>query len=79
MILAGVTGVSWGLKSGEGAIWSIDVLDDELEEVVAGGAGGGIERSTGEGVSPTTSPAVLPFLDRVERRSGVDVVDFDPR
>jgi hypothetical protein len=41
-----------------------------------GGAGGGIERSTGEGVSPTTSPpAVLPLRERM----GDDVIDFEVR
>lgn len=38
-----------------------------------------MERSTGEGVSLIPSPAVLPFRDRVDRRSGVEVVDLDPR
>lgn len=46
---------------------------------MAGGAGGGIDNSTGEGVSPITSPAVLPFLDRAERNNGVEFVDLDPR
>jgi hypothetical protein len=40
-----------------------------------GGAGGGIERSTGEGVSPTMSPAMLPLRER----TGDDVIDFEVR
>jgi hypothetical protein len=84
MILAGVTGVSWGLKFGEGGmslLISCDIFD---EDGIArlwgmGGAGGGMERSTGEGVSPGTSPAVLPLRERLERRRGVELVDLDPR
>ena len=38
-----------------------------------------MERSTGEGVSPGTSPAVLPFRERAERKRGVELVDLEPR
>lgn len=65
---------------------SCEVFDEEPEDEDdtaglegTGGAGGGIERSTGEGVSPGTSPAVLPFLARVERKRGVELVDLEPR
>ena len=47
----------------------------------AGATGGGIDKSTGEGVSPGISP-LLPLLRapvRVERRRGVDDADFVPR
>jgi hypothetical protein len=89
MILAGVTGVSWGLKFGEGGmslLISCDTFDagEDDEGGIAGlwgtgGAGGGMERSTGEGVSPGTSPAVLPLRERLERKRGVEFVDLDPR
>jgi len=79
-MLAGVTGVKWGSKAGEEPP-SIEDEDDEDDScgIGAGGAGGGIDRSTGEGVSPVTSPATLPLLERVERRRGVELVDFEPR
>jgi hypothetical protein len=94
MMLAGVTGVSWGLGEGGVCAWSFEVFDvDDPEEeddddddddnddgmMGTGGAGGGIERSTGEGVSPGTSPAVLPFRERVDRSRGVELVDLEPR
>ena len=47
----------------------------------AGTPGGGIDRSTGDGVSPGISPLVLLLrpLTRDERRSGVEDADFVPR
>lgn len=74
MILAGVTGVS--CKSGRGDIGML-LLSDDDGIWFEGGAGGGIERSTGEGVSP--SATVLFFRERVDRMSGVEVVDLEAR
>jgi hypothetical protein len=93
IMLAGVTGVSCGLKfrdGGRSAVISGEVFEIEIEfdmdedmgvdnEGGTGGAGGGIDRSTGEGVSPGISPAELPFRDRVDRSSGVEFVDLEPR
>lgn len=45
-----------------------EVADGEVTEF-DGGAGGGMERSTGEGVSPSIT--LLFRRDRVERRCGV--------
>ena len=90
IMLAGVTGVSCGLKFGEGGcpllslscetfeVFEVEDEEGGVELGGTGGAGGGIERSTGEGVSPGTSPAVLPFRERVERSSGVELVDLEP-
>ena len=44
---------------------------------MTGGAGGGIERSTGEGESFSTTVLFLRPLD--ERSRGVEVADFTPR
>jgi hypothetical protein len=81
IMLAGVTGVSCWIKFGEGE-WLRLLLsckkDEGPELEGTGGAGGGIERSTGEGVSPGTSPPALPFRERVERKSGVELVDLEP-
>jgi|SRR6266702_1012572 len=55
--------------------------DDPSSDCEAGATGGGIDKSTGEGVSPGASP-LLPLLRtpaRVERRRGVDDADFVPR
>src|ERR1700722_5218308 len=41
----------------------------------AGGAGGGMDKSTGEG----GAPAILSFRDLVTRNAGVQVVDLYPR
>jgi hypothetical protein len=45
----------------------------------AGAPGGGIDKSTGEGVSPGISPLPLRPPARVERRRGVEHADFVPR
>lgn len=66
MILAGVTGVSF--KSPLCEMPFGETTDGEVAEF-EGGAGGGIERSTGEGVSPSIT--LLFRRDRVERNSGV--------
>jgi len=94
MMLAGVTGVRWdglwlccrGLMAGDGTL-----LDMDNGFGGAGGAGGGIDRSTGDGESPGPSlmaagalrePAVLPLRCRVDperaRKSGVDEVEREP-
>lgn len=87
IMLAGVTGVSCVLKFGEGGgsrlvsceVFDVEDDDDDIARLVGmGGAGGGMDRSTGEGVSPGAS-AKLPFRERVERRSGVELVDLEPR
>ena len=81
MILAGVTGVKFGV-----GVEDIDddismfVVDKLLELDGTGGAGGGIDKSTGEGVSSGISAHML-FLrpsDRVERIKGVEQADFEP-
>ena len=55
--------------------------DDPKSDCEAGVTGGGIDKSTGEGVSPGASPLLLFFRNpaRVERRRGVDEADFVPR
>jgi len=53
--------------------------DDPSSECEAGATGGGIDKSTGEGVSPGASPLPLRAPARVERRRGVDDADFVPR
>lgn len=60
MILAGVTGVR--LESGE-------------EGTGTGGAGGGIDRSTGEGVSPSA----IPLFRRDDLNRGVEFTDLEDR
>lgn len=73
MILAGVTGVMVG------GGFSADILGIDVWFIV-GAAGGGIAKSTGEGESPTISLlTMLPFLDRVDRRRGVELVEREPR
>lgn len=58
---------------------SADILVIDVWFIV-GAAGGGIDKSTGEGESPTTSLlTMLPFLDRVDRRRGVELVEREPR
>lgn len=47
---------------------------DEEEELMPGGAGGGIDRSTGEGESFSATVLFLRPLD--ERSKGVEVADF---
>jgi hypothetical protein len=68
MMLAGVTGVSCGRVAGDGGTAAAES---------AGGAGGGIDRSTGEGVSP--GMLMLPLRARVERIRGVELADLVPR
>jgi hypothetical protein len=55
--------------------------DDPNSDCEAGATGGGIVKSTGEGVSPGASPQLPLFRTpaRVERRRGVDDADFVPR
>lgn len=81
MILAGVTGVKFGV-----GVEDIDddismfVVDKLLEFDGTGGAGGGMDKSTGEGVSSGISGYML-FLRpsvRVERIKGVEQADFEP-
>jgi len=95
MMLAGVTGVRWdglccrGLMVGGGTLLALEDMDSGFGG--AGGAGGGIDRSTGDGESPRPSlmaagalrePAMLPFRCRVDperaRKSGVDDVEREP-
>jgi hypothetical protein len=66
MILAGVTGVSF-----KSPLWEMPFGEVTVGEVIKfdGGAGGGIDRSTGEGVSPSIT--LLFRRDRVDRKSGV--------
>jgi hypothetical protein len=85
-MLAGVTGVicSVALADDEIATGAFTEEDDALISVWgtdAGGPGGGIDKSTGDGVSPGTSTLAL-FLcpaARDERRSGVEDADFVAR
>lgn len=84
MMLAGVTGVMlcpWPV--GDVLATTVFVVggDDPNSACEAGATGGGIDKSTGEGVSPGISP-LLPLLRvpvRVDRRRGVDDADFVPR
>jgi hypothetical protein len=57
-----------------GALW-LDALSSVWD---AGAPGGGIDKSTGDGLSPVISPLVLFFRPpgRDERRSGVEDADF---
>ena len=78
-MLAGVTGVILRDECSCGACCT-------LNSTGAGGAGGGILRSTGEGLSPTTISSAplagVPVLrppGRVERMSGVLEADLVPR
>ena len=76
IILAGVTGVR---ACGEEGKTSCETEEDE--GCVGGGAGGGMERSTGEGVSPTGSAAAAAvlLLLSLKYRAGVEVADFEIR
>jgi hypothetical protein len=76
MMLAGVTGVSVGLVCGEDDTLLSTEVDEEGTKETEGSSGGGIERSTGEGVSPLT---MLPPREREERSSGVALIDLEPR
>jgi hypothetical protein len=85
IMLAGVTGVICpvALADDEIATGTFTEEDDALTGWVteAGGPGGGIDKSTGDGVSPGTSTLAL-FLcppARDECRSGVEDADFVPR
>lgn len=73
MMLAGVTGVM-RVSSCEGTVELATGAGKGGEEFVPGGAGGGIDRSTGEGES--FSAIVLFRLPLTERRRGVDVADL---
>lgn len=84
MILAGVTGVMGATASEEDVLPVLDPIIAELGGT--GGAGGGMDRSTGEGESPGTSfmigvATVLPFLCLVDaerpRRRGVEEVEVE--
>lgn len=83
-MLAGVTGVilcigPLPLAADEFAAGIFTVEDDALSSGWdGGGPGGGIDKSTGDGVSPGISPLVLFLrpLVRDERRSGVEDADF---
>lgn len=85
-MLAGVTGVICpvALADDEIATGPFTEEDDALIsgwERHVGAPGGGIDKSTGDGVSPGTSTLAL-FLcppARDERRSGVEDADFVPR
>lgn len=86
IILAGVTGVICpeSLADDEIATGTFMEEDDALISVWgrdAGGPGGGIDKSAGDGVSPGTSTLAV-FLCppvREERISGVEDADFVPR
>lgn len=87
IILAGVTGVvicPVALADGKIVTGAFTEEDDALVSGWgrdAGGPGGGIDRSTGDGVSPGTSTLAV-FLcppARDERISGVEDADFVPR
>jgi len=72
IMLAGVTGAMFGLTEVDPDALMVveeDAEETELVGFVAGGAGGGIERSTGEGVSFDVRNGVGP----VPRVAGVDV------
>lgn len=72
-MLAGVTGVRC---MSEGIFLSYCDKDDDEAPCVEGGAGGGMERSTGDGVSSAAS--VLSLLARVvDLIMGVELVDLD--
>lgn len=74
IMLAGVTGVI--CRSGLGDICIAPFIDDDATWL-EGGAGGGIDRSTGDGESPSTT--VLFLLDLEDRINGVEFVDLEPR
>jgi hypothetical protein len=85
-MLAGVTGVICpvALADDEIATGTFTEEDDELISGWgrdAGGPGGGIDKSTGDGVSPGTSTLAVLLCPpaRDERRSGVEDADFVPR
>lgn len=73
-MLAGVTGAS--------AETEADADDSAClasSPSTPGGAGGGIERSTGEGVSPGISPITLALRGRAARNAGVELKLAAPR
>jgi hypothetical protein len=80
--LEGVTGVILGagsveLVGNEVVTCTFAVGGDALSsDWDAGTLGGGIDKSTGEGVSPGMSPLPLRPPVRVERRRGVEDADF---
>jgi hypothetical protein len=85
-MLAGVTGVIFPLAFADDEI-APGTFTEEDDALIsgwrrdAGGPGGGIDRFTGDGVSPGTSTLAV-FLcppARDERRSGVEDADFVPR
>jgi hypothetical protein len=85
-MLAGVTGVMCpvALADVETATGTFTEEDDALISSWgrdAGGPGGGIDKSTGDGVSPGTSTLAVILCPpaRDERRSGVEDADFVPR
>ena len=68
--------------------WLSTNCSGEFEDPVEGGAGGGMERSTGEGVSPGTSPVMIELRDTGLIRlagaadagnSGVELAERVPR
>ena len=83
MMLAGVTGAMFGLTEVDPD--ALKVVEDDADEMdvlasgtvfVAGGAGGGMERSTGEGVSllaTRNGDGPVPFTTGVEVREEVEV------
>lgn len=73
MMLAGVTGVM-RVSSCEGTVAISALVGKGGEEFVPGGAGGGMDKSTGEGES--FSAIVLFRLPLTERNRGVDVADL---
>lgn len=76
MMLAGVTGVMWASSCELMCDGTIGAVNGE-EELMPGGAGGGIDRSTGEGESFSATVLFLRPLD--ERSKGVEVADFTLR
>ncbi len=86
-MLAGVTGVICPLVPTDDDGFATSTFTEEDDALISGwardtgGPGGGIDRSTGDGVSPGTSTLAL-FLcppARDERRSGVEDADLVPR
>jgi hypothetical protein len=85
IILAGVTGVICPVPLADDEIATGTFMEEDDALISgwgrdAGGPGGGIDKSTGDGVSPGAS--TLAFLcppARDERRSGVEDADFVPR
>jgi hypothetical protein len=85
IILAGVTGVICPVPLADDEIVTGTFTEEDNALISgggrdAGGPGGGIDKSTGDGVSPGTStPTFLCPPARDERRSGVEDADFVPR